>query len=372
MLAHILLADRLTYRALFGTFYALMEPSKRTNIRRFLGGVVCGVLGILLFESHGTAAALAGGIGGFALGALLPSMAQFWRYSRSVPDQSLDQAAFDAEVKLRHTRMGQSAIALVATCFIGMPALGVSFLLAMLDGFAGATSDLTVWIVGIGLCALLALACVTVVGVLITVGVLFEYAPDTDEHKRIRYERLAEQPLSTVWARQTRHLCYWTPLLGTMLIGAMLLWAIFSTTIWFKSGGPWAAMQRWTLALRRASAKYAVSAAVSVTTMLACAFAAKPYLDGALLPWIALGTGALCGGASLLVPITLSQERSDAAITRLDMWHSRMFERRRELYSRLSATYERVLTQTGQSLIGTPFEQIAVILDGDPSETINY
>lgn len=343
-----------------------------SNTRRFLGGLVCGVLGILLFESHGTVAALAGGTGGFALGALRPSLAQFWRYLRSVPDQSLDPAAFDAEVELRHTRMGRSAIALVATCFIGMPVLGASFLLAMLVGYAGAISDLTAWIAGIGLCALFALALGTIAGVLITVGILFEYAPDTDENKRIRFERLAEQPLSTVWARQTRRLLWWTPLLGTMLISALLLWAIFGATIWFKSGGPWPAMQRWTLALRHASAKYAVSAAVSVTTMLACAFATEPYLDGALLPWIALGTGVLCGGTSLLVPITLSQERYVAAMTRLDVSRSRMFERRRELYRQLSVTYDGVFGRIGRSLSGTPFKQIAVVFNGDPSETINY
>lgn len=349
-----------------------METSRGTHIRRFLGGVVCGVLGILLFESHGTTAALAGGTGGFALGALLPSLAQFWRYLRSVPDQALEPSKFDAEVKLRHTRMGQSAIALVATCFIGMPVLGVSFLLAMLDGFAGAISVTAVWIVAIGLCALLALACATIMGVLVAAGILFEYAPDTDEHKRVRYERLAEQPLSTVWARQTRHLLFWTPLVGAMWISALLLWASFSTAVWFKAGSPWAAIQRWTLALRHASIKYAVSAVVSVSTMLACAFAAEPYLDGALLPWIALGTGVICGGVSLLVPITLSQERYEEARQRLSVSRGQVLEQRGELYSRLHVAYEATVDRFVRSLTGSPFHAFSVVFDGDPSKTINY
>lgn len=317
MLAHILLADRLTYRALFGTFHALMEPSKRTNIRRFLGGVVCGVLGILLFESHGTAAALAGGIGGFALGAFLPSLATFWRYLRSVPStmELNDDRRYDAVRARRNFVAGSSALLLVG-CWIILPIAAEISLDLISNGFVGKVSPLWQTVASYTQMALMLFVILNIFATIVAVSTYVGtdvYMPIND----LCYRRLNELPISTVWRRQSRHLIVWTFCAGIdimMTVGVL-------TAIWLlaglKSGRFATALRRWTLAVRGQSAKYVVSALVSVVTMLACAFAAEPYLGGRLLPWIALGTGALCGGASLLAPIALSRERYDEAIERL-------------------------------------------------------
>lgn len=292
-----------------------METS--SNTRRFLGGVVCGVLGILLFESHGTAAALAGGIGGFALGALLPSLATFWRYLRSVPRaMSLDDDRLYDEVRSRRNFVAGSSALLLVGCWIILPiAAGISLDLIS-NGHVGKVSPLWQTVASY---TQMALMIFIILNIFATIAAVCTYV-GTDVYMPINdlcYRRLNELPLSTVWRRQSRHLIVWTFCGGICIVMALGVFTAVSLLAGLKSGRFAVAMRRWTLAVRSHSAKYIVSALVSVVTMLACAFIAEPYLDGALLPWIALGTGILCGGASLLAPIALSKERYDDALERL-------------------------------------------------------
>lgn len=347
-----------------------MEPSKRTNIRRFLGGVVCGVLGILLFESHGTAAALAGGTGGFALGALLPSLATFWRYLRSVPRamELNDDRLYD-EVRSRRNFVAGSSALLLVGCWIVLPYVaGIS--LDLVNGHNGTVSP--PWQT-VASCTQMAMIMFIILNLFGTLAAVFSYTEEYMNSDDLRFRRLSELPLSTVWRRQSRHLIVWTFCVGIyFMVTAGLL-----TAVWllagFKSGRFAAALHRWTLAIRSHSAKYVVSAIVSLATMLACAFATEPYLDGALLPWIALSTGVLCGGTSLLAPIALSRERYDEAIERLrPMLHEAQIAHRRmekEMQGRVDAWAPRFQ----RSRIGRALEPMPSLMTSrDFRETISF
>lgn len=349
-----------------------METSRGTHIRRFLGGVVCGVLGILLFESHGTTAALAGGTSGFALGALLPSLATFWRYLRSVPSvTSLDARGACDELRSRKNFVVWSSMPLLVGCWIILPATAAISLDLVAYGHVGIVSPLWRQVVFSGQTALMAFMILNMIG---TLAAVLSYAEEEYMNSGdVRNRRLSELPLSTVWRRQSRHFIVWTFCVGIyFMVTAGLL-----TAVWLlagiKSGRFSAALHRWTLAIRSHSAKYVVSAFVSLATMLACAFATEPYLGGRLLPWIALGTGALCGGASLLAPIALSREHYDEAIEWLRPMLREAQIAHRRIERKMADDIEAWAPRFQRSRIGRALEPMPSLMTSrDFRETISF
>lgn len=343
-----------------------------SNTRRFLGGLVCGVLGILLFESHGTAAALAGGTGGFALGALLPSLATFWRYLRSVPStmELTDDRRYD-EVRSRRNLIAWSSVPLLVSCWIVLPCVAGVSLDLVAYGHVGIVSPLWRQVVFSGQTALIAFMILNTIG---TLAAVLSYTEE--EYKNsgdLRYRRLSELPLSTVWRHQSRHLIVWTFCVGVYFVVTAGLLTAMWLLAGIKSGRFAVVARRWTLAVRSHSAKYVVSALVSLATMLACAFATEPYLDGRLLPWIALGTGVLCGGTSLLAPIALSRERYDKAIERLrPMLHEARTAHRR-IEKEMNRNVEAWFPRFQRSRIGHALEPLSSLMaSGDFRETISF
>ncbi len=290
-----------------------METS--SNTRRFLGGLFCGVLGILLFESHGTAAAVTGGVGGFVLGAFLPSLVTFWRYMRSVPEASMGHVQVMEEVHYRVSLVGLLCASLLLVVWVVLPCVACGSLELVTSGHAGVVSPLWRQVTRYSEIALAVFVIINTLAMfvaMITYGDRY-FMEDTD----LRVKRLTELPLSTVWRRQSRHMIGWVFAMNIYIMVTVGVVALLSLTTGFQSGYYGMVLRRAMLAVRSQTAKYTVSATASVVTMLACAFIAEPYLDSRLLPWIAFGSGLLCGGMALLAPLALSKESYREAVKRL-------------------------------------------------------
>lgn len=345
-----------------------MEPSQRAHVRRFLGGVVCGVLGILFFESRGPWHAVAGGIGGFALGALLPSLESIWRYLRSVPDPALDTVTFEREVMRRNRAVGMFGIGLIATMLVSAPFTASCLIADYLDDRADTIGPATHWLWFVLTTGLGALSLIMVLSTAIAISAFNSASRLAREH---RFDRISTIPLVTFGARQTRHMFAWTIFCGCAIASLVPLYSVL-IGIRARFAVPMLAvnLRQLILEMRRACAPYIVSVAAAVATMLAIAFSAGPYIHGRWFPWIALGAGVACGGMAWLAPVSISHRRYVAQREYLQRlrdsaraaFNHKVYMADTKFETRLKAALQSRFVPSG----------LKNVIDGDFAESINY